>query len=122
MTINGWSETQEQANERHERRVRLANELRKQLDAVSADDRTPEWEAAHDMTDPRNQLPTQAERQATSAERMEEATRKLQEVLSPFYAERRKAEADAIRVLKISTAASLAASALILAISAIMGG
>ena len=36
----------------------------------TVDDRTPVWKASHEMTDPRNQLPTEAERQEYSARRM----------------------------------------------------
>jgi hypothetical protein len=48
----------------------------------TADDRTPAFRAAHDMTDPRNQLPTKAQRQAYSAERLAQAKRDLLERLN----------------------------------------
>jgi hypothetical protein len=48
----------------------------------TADDRTPAFRAAHDMTDPRNQLPTKAQRQAYSAERLAQAKRDLLKLLN----------------------------------------
>lgn len=70
---NGFVESEERVTARLAR-INSVGDVEK-MKAITAglDDRTPEWLASHDLSDPRNQLPTKAERQEFSRERIDEA-------------------------------------------------
>lgn len=107
---NGFVESQERVDARLAR-INAAGDV-EAMKAITAsgvlDDRTEEWKAAHDMTDLRNQLPTEAERQDYSAARLDAEAQKAIDGLQELSEKLRSGEYVIIQgKLPVTTAPNL---------------